>query len=334
MEYPYSNEQLLEMYYHLKRGRIFTLKMHDAVYKGLIRSSFHSPYGEEAVGVGIVSAMQKKDWMNLTHRLQTGYLMKYELTPFIAELFGLKGGLKHGAVFDYHLSDYSENGTHELFRLGTLGGVVAMSTGFAWTRKQRGLGEAVVIPHGDGGCSEGVVYEAWNLAALYKLPTVYVINNNRWAMTVPLRRQTANPIISEKAAACGLSTQVVDGNDILAVRRAVEIGLEKARNFEPNVVEVNTLRWEGHFVGQGNDYRDDKDAIAEGKEHNDCVKRYEQHLMEKGLIDQEYIDQQAAKIEEEIDAAVEAASKSDKPAFSDVYRKEYVYANPETGGDL
>ena len=138
MEYGYSKEELLTMYYHLKRGRIFTLKMHDAVYKGLIRSSFHSPYGEEAVGVAIASAMGKNDWMNLTHRLQTAYLMKYDLVPFIAELFGLKGGLRNGAAFDYHLADYSEDGKHELYRLGTLGGVVPMSTGFAWSRKMKG----------------------------------------------------------------------------------------------------------------------------------------------------------------------------------------------------
>ena len=209
-----------------------------------------------------------------------------------------------------------------------------MNAGFAWARRLQGSDEVSVIVHGDGGCSEGAAYEGWNLAALYHTPTVFVIENNRWAMTVPLARESANPVISEKAAACGLSCQVVDGNDILAVRRAMDVALEKARRGEPNVVEMNTLRWEAHFVGQGNDYRTDKEAIQKGMEEDDCVKRYEAYLLGLGYIDQAYIDRLTKELEDKIDAAVEQASKSEKPRFDDIYRKEYVYANPETGGDL
>ena len=334
MDQTYSKEQLLEMYYHLKNGRIFTLKMHEAVYKGLIRSSFHTPYGQEAIGVGIVSTMRKTDWLAFTHRLQTALIMRYDMTQFITELFGLRDGLKHGSAFDYHIGDYADDGVHVLSILGTLGGSVPMNTGFAWARRLQGNDDVSVIVHGDGGCSEGTVYEGWNLAALYKTPTVFVIENNRWAMTVPLERESANPVISEKAAACGLSTQVVDGNDILAVRKAMDIAIEKARRGEPNVVEMNTLRWEAHFVGQGNDYRDDKELIARYMEQDDCVKRYEEYLLKLGYIDQAYIDQLTAELEAKLDAAVEQASKSERPHFDDIYRKEYIYANPETGGDL
>ena len=114
MDQTYSKEQLLEMYYHLKNGRIFTLKMHEAVYKGLIRSSFHTPYGQEAIGVGIVSAMRKTDWLAFTHRLQTALIMRYDMTQFITELFGLRDGLKHGSAFDYHIGDYADDGVHVL----------------------------------------------------------------------------------------------------------------------------------------------------------------------------------------------------------------------------
>lgn len=334
MEYTYSKDQLLYMYHHLKNGRIFTLKMHEAVFKGLIRSSFHTPYGQEAIGVGIVSAMRKTDWLGFTHRLQTGLIMRYDMTKFITELFGLQDGIKHGSVFDYHLVDLKPDGLHILGGPGTLGGTVPLNTGTAWALKRQGKDEVCVIVHGDGGCSEGAVYEGWNLAALYKVPAVYVIENNKWAMTVPLRRQSSISIISEKAAACGLPVQVVDGNDILAVRHAMDVAIEKARKFEPNVVEMNTLRWDAHFVGQGNDYRDDKDAIKESMENDDCVKRFEKYLMEKGYIDQAYIDKLAAELSAAVDAAVEKASKSEKPKFVDIYRKEYIYANPETGGDL
>lgn len=334
MEYNYDKETLLEMYRHLKNGRIFTEKMHEAVYKGLIRSSFHTPYGQEAIGVGIVSAMRSDDWLAFTHRLQTALIMRYDMTEFIAELYGLQAGMKHGAAFDYHIADLSEEGLHILFILGTLGGTYPMNTGFAWARKFQGKDEVSVIVQGDGAASEGTIYEGWNIAALYKTPTVFVIENNEWAMTVPLERQSVVPNISEKAAACGLATQIVDGNDILAVRAAMDKALEQARRGEPNVVEMKTLRWEAHFIGQGNDYRHDKEKIADYQENNDCVKRYEDYLIEKGYLDQAAIDSIAQELTAKIDEAMEKAAQSEKPHYDDIYRKEYIYATPETGGDL
>ena len=334
MEYNYDKDTLLHMYRHLKNGRIFTEKMHEAVYKGMIRSSFHTPHGQEAIGVGIVSAMRKTDWLGYTHRLQTGLIMRYDVQAFIAELYGLRDGLKHGSAFDYHLADLSEDGDHILFILGTLGGTYPMNTGFAYARKQQGKDEVCVIVQGDGACSEGTIYEGWNLAALYKVPAVYVIENNEWAMTVPLDRQSTVPNISDKAAACGLPVQVIDGNNILEVRAAMDKAIEQARRGEPNVVEMKTLRWDAHFVGQGNDYRHDKEKIADYQENNDCVKRFEQYLIEKGHIDQSYIDALAKELSDKIDEAMEQAAQSEKPHFDDIYRKEYIYANPTTGGDM
>lgn len=334
MSDTYSSSNLLTMYHHLKRGRIFTLKMHECVSKGLIRSSFHTPYGQEAIGVGIVSALRDTDWFSGTHRLQTGIIMRWDLPGFLGELFGLDTGTLGGLTFDFHGSDYSEGGMRLPLGLGTLGGVIPQQTGLAWALKNQGKDEVVVICHGDGGCSEGTVYEGWNIAALQKVPAVYVIENNGWAMTVPLERESANPNICEKAAACGLPYQIVDGNDILAVRKAMDEAIAKARNFEPNVVELKTKRWEAHFFGQSNDFRDDMDEIREAMENDDCVKRFEAYLTEKGLIDQAYIDAKTAEIEAEINAAIAQAAGGAKPTFEAAFKKEYVYATPETGGDL
>lgn len=334
MELSYTSEELLRMYRHLKFGRIFTLKMHEAVYKGLIRSSFHTPYGQEAVGVGIVSAMRDTDYLAYTHRLQTGLIMRYDVYQFIAELFGLNDGLMHGSAFDYHLADLGETGKHIMFILGTLGGTIPMNTGFAWAKRRQGRDDVGVIVHGDGGCSEGAAYEGWNLAALYKTPNVYVIVNNQWAMTVPLRRESAVEDISAKAAACGLPAQIADGNDILAVRAAMDRALEMARNGQPNVLELKTLRWEAHFVGQGNDYRDDKERIAEAMEHDDCVKNYEKALLERGVLTQADIDAFTAETERALDEMVERAGKSRKSTYDEIYSMEHLYATPETGGEL
>lgn len=329
----YSKEELLKMYEHLANGRIFTETMHKAVYAGLVRSSFHSPHGQEAIGVGIVSAMNGNDWLAPTHRLQTASIMRFDLYQFVAEIFAKKDGMHKGVAFDFHCSDFSE-GIRMLPPFGTLGGIVPAYTGFAWSLKQQKKEEVVVIVHGDGGCSEGTVYEGWNIASLYKVPVVFVIENNEWAMTVPLRRQTTNENISDRAIPMGLSTQVVDGNDILAVREAMEIALIKARNNEPNVVELKTLRWDAHYVGQGSDYRGDVDKIEEYKKNNDPVKRFEGYLLEEGIIDEAYIKELKERLTKQMDEIVERASKAPVPELNDVYKKEYIYANVTTGGEL
>ena len=334
MDKIYTKEELLDMYRNLKFGRLFTLKMHETVYKGLIRSSFHTPYGQEAIGVGVVSAMRKTDWLAYTHRFQTGMIMRYDPYGFIADLFGLYDGIKNGTAFDYHLADLNETGKHILFILGTLGGTIPMNTGFAWARKMQGKDDVCVVVHGDGGCSEGAAYEGWNLAALHKTPNVYVIVNNGWAMTVPLRRESAVEDISAKAAACGLPAQVADGNNILKVRRVMEQALEMARNGQPNVVEFKTLRWEAHFVGQGNDYRDDKEKIQASMEDDDCVKNFERTLLAQGVLDQAYIDQFTAESQQHLDEMVERAAQSRKSTYDEIYTMEHLYATPETGGKL
>ena len=332
MAYSYSNEELLRMYYHLVKGRIYTLKMHQAVQQGNIRSSFHTPYGEEALGVGITSALKDTDWLSPNHRFQTGCLMRMDDYKMTCEIFGKKDGYQQGTAFDFHWSEY-EN-LRMLMPVGTLGSKEAMSVGFAWQVKRRGEKDVVVNVSGEGGCHEGVVYETWNIAAMKKVPLVHVIDNNGWAMTVPIERETLNPTISDKARAFGLSVQVVDGNDILAVRNAMEIAREKALNFEPNVVEVMTVRWGAHFFGQNDKYRNDKEKVEDAMKNRDCVKLYQNYLLEKGLIDQKYIADLEEQLNKELDEVIERAAKCEYATKEEVYTKEMVYATPETGGDL
>ena len=159
---------------------------------------------------------------------------------------------------------------------------------------------------------------------MYKNPAVYIIDNNGRGMAVPLRRQTAVPDISKKAEACGLPAQIVDGSRILDVRRALDDAIIKARNDEPNVVEVKDIRWEAHYFGQNSDYRDDMDEVAYAKEHKDCVKIYEDYLVGKGVIDQAYIDRLTEELTKKMDEYVKRARQSEKPRFEDIYRKEYI----------
>lgn len=329
----YSKSELLDMYYHLLSGRIFTLKMHQAVNDGLIRISYHSAYGEEATSVAVVSALRKTDWIVQSHRVQPASLMRLDPYRFVCELFAKKDGQNLGTGYDFHLCDMKGPGRLAV-PMATLGSVVPMYVGFAWALKHQKKDEIAVVFQGDGAMSEGVCYEAMNIGSLYKVPMILVINNNNWAMTTPLSRQSVNPDISDRAKPFYIPTQIVEGSDLLALRRAMDKAVEMARNNEMNVVEVKNHRWGAHFVGQNAAYRDDMDEIKDAMENKDCVRIYEDHLLKEGLIDRIFIDTLTKRISEDIDAVIKRAAAAEYPCFEDIYAKDHVYTMPETGGDL
>jgi len=331
----YSREELLEMHKQLLKARLYTLKMHEAVNAGYIRSSFHSPHGQEAIAVGAVLEMDSNDWLGPTHREQCGSIMRFDTYEFIAEICGKRDGMAKGVAFDYHCTDYRE-GKRMLGPLGCLGGSIPTYAGFAFALKEKGSNEVAVIFNGEGACSEGEVYEGWNLMALYKVPMVHVISNNEWGMTVPLERQSANPNIAEKAEACGLPIQIADGNDIFTVRETMRKAIDMARNGQPNVVEFKTLRWEAHFIGQGDDYREgyDLDKVEEYKEKYDCLKNLQTYLKEENILDETEIENITKEVHDELDAMLKRAAEAPLAERDEVYVKEQIYATPETGGDL
>lgn len=327
----YSKDELLKMHNHLIRGRLLYFKIKEACSQGLVGISFHSPYGQEGPSVAIMSAMKDTDWFVPSHRSQVSVMMRFSLKEYFSELFCRTTGINRGVSFDYHLNDENRR---ICVPLTILGQDYPVYTGFAWGLKQQGKKDVVVIEAGDGACSEGATYEAWNLAALYKAPCVYIINNNEWAMAVPSERETFNPNISEKAVPIGLPTQIVDGSDLLAVREAMEIALEKARNCEPNVIEIKQLRWGDHFIGARAFKRHDQEKLEDAMANKDAVKIYEKYLIDNNVADRETLDKVAVEAEKEMDEAIAWAKEQPFPEFDDVFGKDYIYATPETGGEL
>ncbi|SBW04317.1 putative Acetoin:2,6-dichlorophenolindophenol oxidoreductase subunit alpha [uncultured delta proteobacterium] len=330
----YAKDELLAMYEHLARGRIFVARMNQAVNEGLIRTSFHSAYGQEAVDVGMLCAMKKTDWYVPNHRSQAGIIMRMDPYGFMAEVFGKRDGLFKGVAYDYHMADVSGD-VRIIPNSAVLGGQAPTATGFAFALKHMKRGDEVVVAtYGDGAASEGPTSEAYNLASLFKVPIVFVIINNEWAMTVPLERQTTNPNISERAIPYGLSTQIADGNDVLAVRKAMEKALELARKGLPNVIEYKTLRLTDHFIGQGGKFRQDLDKVKEYSETRDCLKRFETYLIENNVTDQTAMDALKAQIAAEYEGMVERTKESPAASFEDIFTMENIYATPETGGPI
>lgn len=329
----YKKEELLDMYYNLVRGRIFNEKMHQAVNDGYIRTSYHTSLGEEGYSVASVSALRPDDWVVMSHRTQAAAIMRLPLYEYIAEIFGKVTGIHHGCGFDLHISDMKGPG-HVGVRMATLGSNAPMYVGFAWALKQKGDGQIAMLYVGDGAMSEGTCYEALNIGSLYKVPLVLVIDNNNWAMTTPLCRQSVDPDISNRAKAFKMPTWIVDGSDMLAMRKVFDEAVAEARKGQMCVVEVKNTRWGAHYYGQSVKYRDDGDEVAYAIENKDPVKNLENFLRTMGYADDEYFAKTKEDITKEIDEAVAKAAADPLPTFDDVYKKEYVYADPETGGDL
>jgi pyruvate dehydrogenase E1 component alpha subunit len=328
----YPKDELIKMYTDLVRGRELILRLQKCVMEGDMGTSFHTQLGQEALDVGILYAMRPTDWYKPTMRSQVAAAMKYDLYEFVAELFCRADGMNKGVCWDYHMNSMEKR---MLLSVATLGSDYPVCTGFAWALKKRKTNEVVVTTQGDGACSEGTTYEAWNLAALYKLPIVYVIVNNGWAMSVPLHDQTANPNISEKAIPIGLETTIIqDGNNALAIREAMEKAIEKARQNNPQVVEIKTLRWGQHFFGQKPYTRHDAELLKDKMENDDCVKRMEQHLIERGMMDRAQADGITAGAREEIEDAVKRVREAAWPKAEDIFCDSNVFAQPMEGGRI
>lgn len=329
----YSTQELLSMYRHLVRGRIFTQKMHQAVNDGHIRTSYHTALGEEAYQVAAVSALRDDDWVVMSHRSQAAALMRLDLYQYTAEIFGKLDGMHRGCGFDLHISDMTGPG-HVGVRMSTLGSNVPMYVGFSWALKRKGKGQVAALFVGDGAMSEGTCYEAMNIGSLYQVPMLLIIDNNGWAMTTPLSRQSVDPDISNRAKAFKLPTFIVDGADLVALRKTMDEAAAIARTNQMVVVEVKNKRWGAHYYGQTNAYRDDMDDIADAMENQDCVKVYEQYLLANGVCGEEHFADVKRQCTEEIDAAVRKAAEAPLPTVEDIYYKENIYTTPETGGDL
>lgn len=329
----YSNDELLRMYYHLARGRVFTLKMHEAVNNGHIRSSFHTPYGEEAVSVGVVCAMRDTDWWGPTHRTQPGAIMRFDVYQYIAEIFGKVDGIHMGASFDIHTNDYEK--AKIPVGVGTLSTGLGNFAGIAWQEKRKGTDNIFVTNGGEGSWSEGICWELLNLCALYDIPLVSICTDNGWAMTVPAEKQMADRDYAKKAESFGVKAFKCDGADILSVREAADAAIEYTRSTsKPSFIHMTCIRWGDHFVGQGNDYRHDMDQVEEAMKTKDCLKNYEQYLLDNGVCDQEYMEKIKNDFAAELDVMIAKAIESPFPNGDQMFKKEYIYATPETGGDL
>jgi TPP-dependent pyruvate/acetoin dehydrogenase alpha subunit len=317
-----SNEQLKGFYEQLLRILLWEQKLLWLIDEGKVSGFYHSGRGQEAIPVGACAALRDDDYIMYAHR-GCGYMIAKGLPlsklfgDFLANTEGTTKGLGAGIV---HIA-WPQKGI--LGQSGTLGGAFPIATGAALSAKYRGTDQVCVCFFGDGTANRGTFHEAANAASVWKLPVVWLCENNQYAVSVPVWESTSVKNIADRASAYGMPGVIVDGMDAVAVYEAVSEAVARARRGEgPTLIEAKTYRFRGHFEGDPETYRD-KDEVERWKQR-DPITMLAKRLTDEGKATQADLEAIRAKVQREVDEAVEVALRAPMPPRERLF--EYVYA--------
>ena len=304
------------------RIRNFELSVEKNFQLGHIYGTAHLAIGQEAVAAGTILALEKKDLITSTHRGHGHCIAKgADLKIMMAEIFGRSTGYCKGKGGSMHIADLSSG---NLGANGIVAGSAAIATGAALAAKKQNTGQIVVCFLGDGALNEGIWHEAANMASIWKLPVIYLCENNQYGMGMPERKSNNLKKLSDRAAGYNIKGLTVNGNDVLKVHETVKkISGEIRKECEPVLIEAVTYRIRGHSLRDAQRYRPE----GESKEwlSNYCpVNNFKKFLLSKSYMTQRQIDELESRINKEIEEAVSFALESPLPDVSKV--QEDVYA--------
>ena len=288
---------------------------------GKVHGTMHLSIGMEASAVGAIAALRPDDLILSTHRGHGHCIAKgADLELMMAEFMGKVNGYCRGRGGSMHIADVAGG---NLGANGVVGGGIATAMGVGLGLKMQRRDQIVLCLFGDGAANLGTFNESLNMAAIWTLPVVYVCENNQYAMSFPMKKAFAIERISDRAAGYGMPGMTVDGNDVMAVYRAVGQAVERARAGKgPSLVENVTYRWRGHSKSDANRYRT-KEEIEAWKEK--CpIKRFRARLIKEGVLTEREADQLKQETCAAIDAAVAFAEASPEPALETI--EEGLYA--------
>jgi pyruvate dehydrogenase E1 component alpha subunit len=316
-----SATALLDMYRKMVTIRQFELKVIDLYNEGLIRGSTHTYIGMEAIAVGACATLRPDDYITSTHRGHGHCIAKGgRVDLMMAELLGKATGYCKGKGGSMHIADV-EAGI--LGANGIVGGSIGIATGAALSAKMRQSGQVCICFFGDGAINQGILYECANMAAIWKLPVIYLCENNQYAMSTHISYAASVPDLSIRAVAFGMPGMAVDGMDVLAVHDAVRQAVERARAGEgPSLIVANAYRFEGHNVGDTQVYRT-KEEVERWRERDPIV-LFRTLLLEDGILTPESAEAIEREVAEQIEAAVAFAKASPEPPVESLL--EDIYA--------
>ncbi|HAS17710.1 MAG TPA: pyruvate dehydrogenase [Nitrospiraceae bacterium] len=318
-----EKEDLLRLYYFLKLTRSLEDRITAMYRQGRILGGVWTSNGMEAISVGYACALEKNDIIAPYFRDMGAFLVK-GITPrrIMAQYLGKKTGVTGGKEGNVHVGDIN---------LGVLGypshlaDNYPVAVGVALSFKIRGEQRVVAACTGDGGTSRGDFHEALNMASVWKVPVVFFCNNNQYAYSTPVKLQMAIKNVAERALAYAIPSEIVDGNDVVAVYQAARNAYERARLGEgPSFIECKTMRMHGHSEHDAAKYVP-RELIDEWKK-KDPVINMESHLISNNIAKEEKLKEIGEQVVKEIEDAVEFAEQSPLPEGKEAI--EGVYATP------
>ena len=317
---PIEKEKLIDMLKTMIRIRRFEERVVEKFAAGEISGFVHSYIGQEAVATGACANLRLDDYITSTHRGHGHVIAKGGKTELMmAELYGKKAGYCKGKGGSMHIADVDIG---ILGANGIVGAGIPIAGGAALSAQMRGTDQVAVCFFSDGASNTTRFHEGVNLASIWKLPVVYVIENNQYAESTPISYAVNIANLADRAAAYGIPGRTIDGNDVLAVYEAVGEAVARARKGEgPTLIECKTYRWRGHFEGDMQTYKP-KEEVEEWMK-KDPIPRFRRKLVETGVLTEKEADEIDQAMLEEMDEAVKFAKESPFPApeetLEDVY---------------
>lgn len=324
-------ERLVEMLYQMYLVRAFEESAHQLYFAGKVHGTMHLYAGEEAVAVGAIAALRPDDYITSTHRGHGHAIAKgQDVKAMMAELLGKSTGVCRGRGGSMHMANLD---------LGSLGanGIVAggmpLAVGAGLSMKLQELDKTALCFFGDGAVNLGNFNETLNMAAIWKLPVVFLCENNQYAMSMPAQKAIAVPRVADRATAYNIPGRAIDGMDIFAVYQAVKQAIERARRGEgPTLLEAVTYRYRGHSKSDAQVYRT-KEEVESWRERDPIV-TFRNRLIERGRLTESDAEELASRADAAIEEAIAFAESSSDPDVSnllvDVYAEEpEVEADPD-----
>ena len=316
-----KKDQLLSFYKTMSTIRAFETKAVELFAAGKIPGFVHLYLGEEAIATGVCANLNDKDYITSTHRGHGHLLAKGgKVNLMMAELFGRTTGYCKGKGGSMHIADVDLG---ILGANGIVGAGMPIATGAGLACKYKKTDACSVAFFGDGASDRATFHESLNLASVWKLPVIFVCENNGWAISnAQANHQNINDI-SDRATAYGIPGVSVDGNDVIAVYEAAQAAVERARRGDgPTLIECKTWRWRGHFEGDPGAYKDPKDQ--EDWIKKDPLPRLQQKLVSLKYATKAEMDKIFADAQAEVEAAVKFAEESPIPDTSEVLTDVYA----------
>jgi pyruvate dehydrogenase E1 component alpha subunit len=318
-----SRDELLESYRRMKTIREFEERLHVEFGNGEIPGFVHLYAGEEASAVGVCQQLKEDlDYIASTHRGHGHSIAKgCDVDGMMLEIFGKQGGLCKGKGGSMHIADLDKG---MMGANGIVGGGPPLVCGAALSAKYRKTGGVAIAFVGDGGSNQGTTFEAMNLASVWKLPAIFIFENNGYAESTSSKWSVASGDIVKRADAFGMPGKIVDGHDFFAVYEAAKEAIERARAGDgPSLLEFKLNRYYGHFEGDAQTYRG-KDEVKKIRQAKDCLKQFTARVTETGLLESRQLAEIDKQVADLIENAVIRAKAAPYPPASELTTDVYI----------